>query len=146
MKTAIKTDLKALLNLVIEKEGADKGTLQKYQPEKKVLEVIEAEGFSKEFLEHFKMVKPFDSSCCGRAFGVGSTIIISDVELDEGFKPNLEIARSEGFRAVKSMPILDNSAHKIGVISVHFSEPKWNWDLKRSEVILPLLAEALKEL
>ena len=61
MKTAIQTDLKALLNLVIEKEKADKGTLQKYHSGKKVLEVIEAEGFSKEFLEHFKVVKQLNN-------------------------------------------------------------------------------------
>ena len=146
MSTQIKADLKAMLMLAIEKEKADKGTLQIFDPVKKVLEVIAAEGFSKEFLAHFKAVKPFDSSCCGRSFGVGSTICISDVELDLGFKPNLEVARSEGFRAVKAMPVLDSDGTKLGVLAVHFAEPKWNWDFKKSETILPKLAEALKSL
>jgi sensor histidine kinase regulating citrate/malate metabolism len=69
-------------------------------------------------------------------------IAISDVELDHGFKPNVEIARSQGFRAVKATPIFDHGGRKLGVVSVHFTEPKWDWNFKRSESVLSKIAEA----
>src|SRR6185503_15422311 len=107
---------------------AIKGTLQRYCKKDDRLEIVASEGFDSEFLRHFKNVKPFDSSCCGRAFGVGSIIIISDVEHDTSFRPNLSVARNAGFRAVKSVPIFDTKGRKVGVLSTQFKEPKWDWN------------------
>lgn len=138
-------ELEYLLDLVVREENAQKGTLQRFNSLKNELEVVASKGFSHDFLDHFKTVKPFDASCCGRAIGVGSTIVISDVELDHGFKPHLEIARSQGFRAVKATPVYDADGSKLGVVSVHFAEPKWDWNFKKSEVVLFQLAEVLKQ-
>lgn len=116
-----------LLEKAIQAEQSDKGTLQRYDERRDELHVIASSGFSGDFLEHFKIVKPFDSSCCGRAFGVGTPISINDVEDDLSFRANLAIARGAGFRAVKSVPIINEKGEKLGVISLHYRQPKWHW-------------------
>lgn len=144
MDPKLQSRLQELLREAIKAEKAGKGTLQRYDPSIDELEIVAQEGFTAEFLDHFKAVRPFDSSCCGRAFGVGTPIIISDVELDNGFRPNLKIARAAGFRSVKSVPIVSSKGEKLGVISTHFKEPKWNWDMKRLNDILVELGKVLR--
>ncbi len=50
---------------------------------------------------HFKVVKAFDSSACGRASGTGASVIITDITNDIAFIPHKRIVESAGFRAVK---------------------------------------------
>jgi GAF domain-containing protein len=140
-----KAEFQQLLQKAIAAEGAVKGTLQRHCKSNNRLEIIASEGFAPEFLKHFKSVKPFDSSCCGRAFGVGSTIIISDVEKDVSFKPNLAVAHRAGFRAVKSVPIFDSKGNTVGVLSTHFKEPKTTWDTSRIEGILKKISKIFEE-
>ncbi|MGZ3862966.1 MAG: GAF domain-containing protein [Bacteroidia bacterium] len=139
------TQIQALLQEAVEADGAIKGTLQRYRKITGTLEVIASHGFSPEFLTHFKNVKPFDSSCCGRAFGSGSIVTINDVEKDISFLPNLEIARSAGFQSVKSVPIYISCGQKVGVISTHFKEPQAVWATVKLNEVLYKLAGIFEE-
>jgi signal transduction protein with GAF and PtsI domain len=119
--------VETLLIKAILADGADMGNVQLFDSKAGVLTIIAQKGFKKDFLEHFKIVKPFDTSACGRSIGIGSTITINDVTLDTGFIPHRAVAKSAGFRAVKSVPIIHNKK-LLGIISTHFREPKWNWE------------------
>lgn len=144
MTTTVKDELQRLLQKAIKAEHASKGTLQRYRKDKNDLIVIASEGFSDQFLEHFKIVKPFDTSSCGRAFGMGIPIWIDDVEQDLAFRPNLEIAKIESFRAVKSIPIFTGKGEKVGVISTHYKESRWRWEFDNLKEILSEFAALME--
>jgi GAF domain-containing protein len=122
-----------LLASTIRKDNADKATLQVFDEPTESLHLIASEGFEPEFLDHFLIVKAFSGAACGRAIGVGNPVIISDVFLDAAFEPHLPIIKSAGYRSVKAIPIFGQAYKKMGVISTHFREPKWSWDLKSIE-------------
>lgn len=136
----------ALLNKVMEIEGANKCTLQFFDNKKEILYLIAQKGFSQDFEEHFKEVKPFDGSSCGRAIGVGIPIVVNDTMLDIAFLPHLEIIKKEGYRAVKSQPIIDEAGKKVGVVSTHFDEPKWSWDNDSLDGVISELGIVLSRL
>lgn len=140
----IKEKLNALLLQAIHIENSDKGTLQVFDPGKEVLLIIAQVGFDKKFLEHFKEVKAFDSSACGRAMGTGNTIKISDIKLDTSFAPHLEIALNAGYRAVKSIPLRFTSGKFAGVMSLHYKEPQLNWKDKNISSVCSAIADLLE--
>ena len=135
-----------LLTEAMENDDADKCTLQIFDEKNDVLRIIAQSGFSEEFLEHFALVKPFDGSSCGRAIGVGSPVIISDFSRDVAFAPHRSQAIKEGIAAVISVPIFSEDTQKLGVLSTHFAEPKWTWNLAKINNIVYQLAPILSDL
>lgn len=148
MKKRIEARLQELLEAVIRNEGASKGNIQLYRPLTNDLVIITHKGFEREFLDYFKSVTAHDTSSCGRALGlsgvlgISSTILISDIEKDQGFEAHRSIARSSGFRSVKSVPIMINNTC-LGMISTHFEEPKRNWVTEHIIEIMPELTATL---
>jgi GAF domain-containing protein len=138
--------IRILLRRAIALERSMGGNVQIYRQEDQSLVLVAQEGFKDGFLEHFKITKAFDSSACGRAIGIGSPVLISDVESDIGFKKHRKIAKAAGFRAVKSVPILSRGGKRLGVISNHYAEPKWKWETDRLDDIVPELSKALEKL
>lgn len=137
---------RTLLAEAMKCDEADKGNLQFYNEKENLLRIIAHSGFSEKFLQHFAAVKPFDSSVCGRAIAIGSPVFISDVSQDAGFEPNMEIAREEGFTAVLSLPIVDDDRKPLGVISLHYVEPKWTWNLNKLDNVIKEVCSALHDL
>jgi GAF domain-containing protein len=136
--------LRTLLEKVVGAEKADKANIQMYYATEGCLKIVAQIGFEESFLQHFGSVKPFDSSTCGRAFGIGSTVLINDVEQDIGFRPHLAAAKQAGYRSVKSVPVFGSSKACIGVVSTHFREPKWNWEPQQIVSLLPEIAVELE--
>lgn len=148
IKSETAQKLLKLLEKAIENDHADMGNIQIFDPETQTLQIIVQKGFTEEFLDHFKEVKPFDTSACGRAIGIGSPVIISDIEADIHLFPNSDIARQTGYRAVKSIPIMGDNNERLGVISTHFRNKKWNWNLNSlNDICLELkkIMEALSK-
>src|SRR5690242_13897360 len=85
-----------LLRMAVATDHADKCTFQVFDERQNVLRLIAYEGFESEFIEHFKEVKPFDGSSCGRAIGIGTTIVVGDVTKDVAFIPHLKIIETAG--------------------------------------------------
>src|SRR5579871_918053 len=99
---------------------ADKGHVQLLQPGGFL--TIEAQrGFDREFLEFFQEVSAQDDSACGRALRAGAPVIIEDVEADEAYAPMRAIARSSGYRAVISVPLISGEGTAHGILSTHFA-------------------------
>lgn len=139
----IQRQLAHFLEQAIQFEEADMGNIQLFDPEKKVLEIVAHKGFKSDFLTHFKEVKAFDTSVCGRAMGMGAPLIVGDVTLDESFAPHRAIAQSAGFRSVKSVPIVTADHLFIGMISFHCHRPRWSWNILQPRQLYSL-AEVLR--
>ena len=132
-----------LLERTMRKDEADKATLQVFDEQSELLHLIAYKGFYPEFLEHFRTVKAFSGSACGRVIGIGNPVIISDVFLDAALEPHLEIIKAAGYRAVKALPIFSATCKKLGVLSTHFRNIKWSWDLQSIEEEITAFAPVL---
>jgi hypothetical protein len=135
--------LNTLLNKAIETEGADKGTLQVYDRAKSSLYIVAQKNFDAAFLEYFKIVKPFDSSACGRACGSGNVVVINNIKEDVGFAPHFKVVNENGICAVKSIPLKNKTGKFVGVLSVHFKQPHWQTDTQKISPVINELAELL---
>jgi GAF domain-containing protein len=133
-----------LLDEAIGFTRADKGHVQWYDRSNQTLKIIAYRGLGHAFLSHFKQVKAYDGSAVGRAFGSGAKTIIGDVELDKGYAPHLEVARSEKFRSVISIPLISDGA-TLGILSFHYHEPRWNWDTEKLPPIVSSLVGLLEK-
>jgi PAS domain S-box-containing protein len=113
--------IKEMLDATIEMLGADFGNIQLLQGG--TLRIVAQRGFEREFLDFFREVSAQDESACGRALRTGERILIKDVDADEGYAPMRVIARSAGYRAVQSTPLIGRKGKAIGMISTHWRFP-----------------------
>lgn len=100
------------------------GNIQLYHPQRRVLEIVAQRGFLPPFLEHFREVRVEEDSACARVLGTGERMIIEDVMLDAAFEPHREVAAAAGYRAVHSTPLKAHDGSIVGIVSVHFPEPR----------------------
>ncbi len=142
---SITQQLDELLQRAIKCDSAKMGNIQIFDKKNEVLTIIAHKGFKEDFLRHFKTVKAFDSSACGRAIGIGSPVLISDVTQDLGFIPHRAVAKSAGFRAVRSVPLIKDSQY-IGVVSTHYEIPQWKWDNGEITEISKEISDVLYEI
>jgi hypothetical protein len=137
--------LQELLSKALKAEGSEMGLIRNFKPDDDELDIVCHQGFENEFVFQFHSVKPFDHTSCGRAFGIGSTVLINDIELDLSFKKQIKFLRAlnTDFRAVKSVPILTKRGRKVGILSIFFKEPKWDWHFSPNDEIELAIAEIL---
>ena len=102
--------------------AADFGTIQLAYRHTKVLRLVAQRGFDSEFAHHFAVVRD-EQAVCGRAARTRKHAVVADVETDPGFGPHRAIAAASGFRAVLSVPLIDNESELRGVLSTHFRRP-----------------------
>ena len=111
--------LEEMLAATVELVGADKGNIQ-LTTDDKVLMIATQQGFDEEFLTFFKEVSIQDNSACGRALRSGNRIIIEDVECDPDYADLRVIARTAGYRAVQSTPLIGTNGQPLGMLSTHW--------------------------
>lgn len=114
-------DLHKILDAALAVDGTNKGNIQLFDPKARALHIVAHRGFDSAFLDTFESVRTDDQTACGRAFRLGRRVMIEDVTTDIYFQPYLSIARSNGFRAVQSSPIMGVEGSVIGVLSTHFA-------------------------
>jgi GAF domain-containing protein len=115
-----------LLDDAIVADSADRGNVQLFNPLINGLQIINYCGFDLDFLQHFTVVRVDDPSACGRAFRYRKRVMIQDIAKDRAYAPFESIARSSGYRAVQSTPVLRSDGSVIGVVSTHLSD-KHTW-------------------
>ena len=99
--------------------GADLGFVSIYDRNRSALRVVANAGFSDAAMEILRCMKPGDGAC-GIASAELRRVIVEDTEQDPLFSRLRDMARSEGFRAVHSTPLLTQNGGILGTISVHF--------------------------
>lgn len=102
----LREGLEEMLTATIALLGADMGNVQLLDAADGVLRIVAQRGFDRPFLDFFREVSAPDDSACGRALRAGERQVIPDVELDAAFASLLPIARTAGFRAVQSTPLI----------------------------------------
>ena len=127
--------LEEILKSAIALTKADKGNVQLFDAEEKVLRIVAQKGFEKEFLDYFREVSAKDNSACGRALKESKQIVVADTE-KEWSGNDAEIARKSGFRAVQSTPLIARDGTPLGMISTHFTNPHIPDELALSRVEL----------
>jgi GAF domain-containing protein len=140
---ALKARLGELLAEAVRLDKASKGNIQAFDFRTQTLKIVCHSGFDREFLRHFRAVRPFDSSACGRAFGSGGCITIPDVLADEGFRPHREIAIANGIRSVKSLALTDEDGRLYGVLSTHCARVRWDWERDNTRHVALVIASTL---
>lgn len=117
--------LEAILRTVIDAHGADFGVLSIYEPSTGDLRGDISVGFDAEARRQIERLRPgLGVGACGHAFATRERTIIVDTESDPKFAPFLDLSRSAGFRSLHSTPILTRGGEVLGVLSVHFKEPR----------------------
>ena len=124
----LESTLKEVLSAAISMLGAAMGTIQLYRPQSQTLEIVMHQGFSDEFLAHFRLLKCDDSTASGRAVKHGKRIIVQDGYLDPAFAATRPLLASAGIRAWQSMPLFGRDEKLLGVLSTHFREPHYPLD------------------
>jgi PAS domain S-box-containing protein len=112
-----------VLAAALEVHGTDRGLLSMFDAQLDVLQVVASGGFSEEFLEIVQRV-PIGAGACGTCFKDKKRIVVEDTETDPVFAPYREAAKVGGFRAVHSTPLVTRDSRIIGVLSVHFAQPR----------------------
>jgi signal transduction histidine kinase len=112
--------LDAMLDVVIDLLGADRGNIQLLDPPNNVPRIVAQRGFQPEFLEFFQEVSWQDASACGRASRANQRVVIEDIEADALYEPIRAVARAAGYRAVVSTPLIAGEGTLLGVVSIHF--------------------------
>lgn len=145
MDNSTHNKLQDLLLLALKAEGAEMGLIRNFVPDDDELVIVCHHGLGDKFVSQFHSVKPFDHTSCGRAFGIASTVLINDIEQDLSFKKQIKFLKELDieFRAVKSVPILTPKGRKVGILSILFREPKWEWHFTQNDSTLLGIAEIL---
>lgn len=88
------------------------------------LKIAAQRGFPQWYLDFWNQVTDGNGSC-GSALAAGQRVIIPDVEQSPVFagKPELEMQRRAGVRAVQSTPVVSRAGKVLGMFSTHFRKP-----------------------
>jgi signal transduction histidine kinase/ActR/RegA family two-component response regulator len=115
--------LKEVLRAAMEVQHTDMGLLSLCDSERGGLGLKVQSGFDPEFLKQIEWVPP-GGGACGTSYEQRRRVIVEDVEVDPVFALYREAARLAGFRACHSTPLITRSGNIIGVLSVHFRQPR----------------------
>lgn len=112
-----------ILSAAIDLLGADMGYVQLLDAARGVLRVAAQRGLDGNSLTFLRESATEDDSAYCRALRGGGRTIIEDVETDESYAPLRPVARTAGYRAVQSTPLIGRDGHPTGMISTLFRVP-----------------------
>lgn len=115
--------LKEILEAAIALCGADMGTIQLYDPARKILTIAAHHGFEQDFLDHFSVENAEGDAASGRALNTLKRVVIEDIQTDERYAIHRAAAKKAGFRAVQSTPLCGRDGTPLGMLTTHFRAP-----------------------
>jgi signal transduction histidine kinase len=118
----VESVLQEVLRAALVVQCADLGLLSLHDPERDGLNVKVSCGFDEEFLKQIELVLP-GAGACGTCYEQRRRVVVEDVEVDPIFAPYREAARTAGFRACHSTPLITRRGKIVGVLSAHFRQP-----------------------
>ena len=114
--------LREVLDAVLALQGSDMGLLALCDLETRLTLRVHR-GLDPAFVEEIERV-PFGGEAWAVAYTERRPVVVEDTEADPMFAPYRDTARRAGFRACQSTPLLTRSGDVIGVLSVHFPQPR----------------------
>ena len=115
--------LDTMVRDVVALHGAEFGDVQLVGDDG-YLWIVSHSGLTRAFLEAAARLSPDAGTVCARALRERGTVVVDDVTLDRQFAPFLKLATGTGFRAVLSSALVSSGGVAVGVVSVHFANPK----------------------
>src|SRR5262249_17753203 len=88
------------------------------------LEIVTQRGFKPDYLRYFATVTQDDTSSCGRALRLRSTVAVDDVRTDDGYAAHVLVIEAAHCRSVCSSPLIVPDGRILGVLSTHFTQPR----------------------
>ena len=120
VQEAAGTTLEAIIKLM----AADRGTAQIYDRQAEGLRFVVHRGFDPGALDAIPLVSVNFHSTCALALARGQRVAVEDFDRDpEGFS-HRETAAVLGYRAAVSTPLMARSGEVLGVVTVHFAQPR----------------------
>lgn len=106
--------------------GTNMANLQILDSRSGMLYIAAQHGFDPPFLDYFRCVHEGEAAC-GQALKTRSRIVINDVTESPVFRstPELEVLLDAGVRAVQCTPLIGRSGALRGILSTHWSSPRW---------------------
>jgi signal transduction histidine kinase len=117
----IEAVLQEVLQAALTVQGTDLGLLSLCDPERERLNLRVSRGFDDALLK--EIARAPGSGACGMCYAQRRRVVVEDVEGDPIFAAYRQAARTAGFRAVHSTPLMTRNGAIIGVLSVHFRRP-----------------------
>lgn len=114
--------LQEVLRAAIDMLCADMGCLQLFDNRGQLM-IVAQHGLAAELLAQWCAESANGDTTCRRALLTRQCSLVEDVELDPGYQPYLHLARSAGYRAELSTPLLAADGTLQGVITIHFRRP-----------------------
>jgi signal transduction histidine kinase len=115
--------LEEVLDAAISLHRADMGNVQMYDPRRRVLEIVAARGFGRDFLDQFRTANGEAATACGRALRGELPAVVEDVQVDPAYEPFRAAAAAAGYRAVQATPLHGRGGELLGMVSTYFRKP-----------------------
>lgn len=114
--------LEQIVDAAIAISHADFGNIQLLDPTSG-LQIAAQRGFPQWYLDFWNEVTA-GKGTCGMALAAGQRVIVPDVEQSPIFtgRPDLEMQRRAGVRAVQSTPVVGRAGKVLGMFSTHFKK------------------------
>jgi len=121
----LETLYERVLDAAISLMSADMGTMQKYYPEQRELQLLATRGFHPESAVFWGRVNRDSATSCGMALSLGHRVIVPDVESSDfmASTADLIVSRRSGLRAGQSTPLVSRSGRLLGMISTYWRKP-----------------------
>ncbi|MBX9585410.1 MAG: PAS domain S-box protein, partial [Gemmataceae bacterium] len=120
-------DLEAALGDVLDTalalHGADRGTVQVYDPAADGLRYAAFRGFDPAALDAVPVIDRDFHSTCAAAIRTGRRVAVADLTADPAFAAHAPTCAALGYRAAVSTPLTTRAGEFQGVLTVHFREP-----------------------
>jgi len=117
--------LERALDAALSVTSAACGNIQWLHPNGRGLELVAHRGFSPTFLNFFEFVDG-DRTACSEALRERRPIMVPDIVGSPIFAGTqaLDVLLDAGIRSVKSVPLVSRTGKTLGVMSVHYREPR----------------------
>jgi PAS domain S-box-containing protein len=114
--------LEEILTCTIALQGADFGTVQMYNRDSGVLDMVAHRNYPPGFAAHFAQVRD-GSTPCGQAMLQRSRVVVEDLRADDWYAPLLPLCDPMGMRGAMSTPLFSRGGELLGVLSTQFRQP-----------------------
>jgi signal transduction histidine kinase/ActR/RegA family two-component response regulator len=115
--------LEEILDAAIDVVGAEKGTIQLFDPQRDALWLAVQRGFGDAFLQDFHLVTP-GVGACGTAMREGRRVVVEDATTNPLFDQYRTQVIAAGFRGVQATPLISREGELLGMLSTHVGEAR----------------------
>jgi hypothetical protein len=102
---------------------SDFGTMQRYDHERRQLELIAHRGLNDEAVEFWRWVHAGRACTCGRSLEVSGRVVVPDFERCEFIEGSADLIafRKAGVRSAQSTPLLTRDGRLVGMLTTHWT-------------------------